>query len=406
MARSIRRVYFRSKSEQIGCHRTTVIPSREVEGRCTLVVGRIDPGTLIEQRFGRGRRPLPRRNVKSRVSITIGRVDVCAVRQKHDKNFGTQVLPDRPMQRRHFLLGQNVLGGNISKEVFDIGRLRQGFVQRLPPRQSAPRSVAWLDRQSRIHDPRPPCIAGEATGQWCERHVERSFGSTGWPSASQDAISDCSQGIDVREGALSGLSRVLLDRSVAVRDDDSTRLFAYRDACRAKVDQYRALIGLPNDDIARRDVSMEIVPGVDVFQPVEKLVQPSAPSMEIQSTLGYQELRERCALDVVLNDDGRPMCLEVAANSNDVRVVELADDARFLEMSLVAPTEESVGVWRRSDPAVPLSRSVTVRKVLLECHGLVEVSVVGEIGDSEATFSEHSHDFVFLDAVAGWEGMR
>ena len=146
---------------------------------------------------------------------------------------------------------------------------------------------------------------------------------------------------------------------------------------------------------------MQVAMAVHVGQPVEERVKPSPPSLRRQAAALADDLLQGLALDVLHDDVGGAVGLDVAMRPNDVRVSKAMEGARLVDEAVEAPGEECPAPGgRRGDAPSGLAPRRVGGEVLLERDRSVQLVVERQVRDAEAARTEHADDLVLADAVA------
>ncbi len=209
----------------------------------------------------------------------------------------------------------------------------------------------------------------------------------GGTSARQQPVEGGAHRVDVGPGGEVGLSRVLLGRGVAGRDDAGHRHgVVVEGPGQAEVDEHDATVVGP-DQVGRADVAVQHPGAVDRLEGAGQLGGDVQRLGLRQRTAPRRQLRgEGPPTDPLEDDVGRAALLEDGVDPHDRRMPEAGQGRRLAEEPLPGPGERGgVATADHHGAAVPAGRR---REQLLDRHGPVEAHVDGVVGDGEATPAE------------------
>ena len=228
------------------------------------------------------------------------------------------------------------------------------------------------------------------------------------PPASDAAIEHGAERVDVGPRPLIAPGLVLFERRVALGDDgrDAFDLAAEGLARGAEIEQHRAPV-LADVDVGRLDVAMQEMRRVDVFEPVEDGADHLV-DLGFGQRVGLGEQRvERLPLDILHDEIGGAVVLEIAVDGDDVGMLERDQRLRLLAEAIEAPVESFLGrgADRADLRAIGRARGEARGQILLDRDLAPDLDFLGQIGDAEAARAEHAQDAIAVEFVPDRQGV-
>ncbi|EXI75838.1 MAG: hypothetical protein AW07_00766 [Candidatus Accumulibacter sp. SK-11] len=217
--------------------------------------------------------------------------------------------------------------------------------------------------------------------------------------AGDQPVQDPGERVEVAPRSLPAIRLILLGRREAWCHDSGQQLLLSRGAeaaRRAEVEQHRRTVGA-HVDVARLDVAVQETGVVDRFEPVEQRPHDALQRGAVDRFPAVQPAVQWFAALIFHDHVGGSVGGVVAQHADDPRMVEAGECPTLVQEAVETPGERAGARGRvRPHGEVGTAPGGVARQVFLDRHRAIEMGIVRQVGDAEATTAKDAVDPVLV----------